>query len=449
MWAIKGRHGGRLRRHGHWGHILTFDTPPHPRPVDIPKFPGVGASPAPLNPRTTYGLIAIIPSVSRSANNPKSTNPPEPCASVVAFSLVDHATIQFLARHPSSAREGKATSLGHPPSGLVAICHFPSVSAFSVCPRLKPHAISGFAYGSPLSSPRPRAPGNSAGQFVTGLRWQVGRPIEHLPTFARSFLGPGVQIGIGQNSRRLGRERLLHELRHRKMPPLGSALNSLEHRIWNNNAHYSNCCKSSLGVNRSIPMSPAGCRWALLKVTMQSASAVEANSSTLSSSGSEDNGRRAEIRAWRTDTKIRSSRKAPISSELKKSGTSSRWRTSSYSRTTAADRCSLTKSPRRTICTSLCEAPFPERRAATITLVSTTIFTDVSLRYQTTPAKIPRKTSRRMDLLCSLRGDFLDHGEEVVEEAAPGFEFAQPGALEFGVGPRSVERIRLNRGLAR
>jgi len=81
--------------------------------------------------------------------------------------------------------------------------------------------------------------------------------------------------------------------------------------------------------------------------------------------------------------------------------------------------------------------------------VSTTIFTDVSLRYQTTPAKIPRKTSRRMDLLCSLRGDFLDHGEEVVEEAAPGFEFAQPGALEFGVGPRSVERIRLNRGLAR
>ena len=48
-----------------------------------------------------------------------------------------------------------------------------------------------------------------------------------------------------------------------------------------------------------------------------------------------------------------------------------------------------------------------------------------------------------MDLLCSLRGDFLDHGEEVVEEAAPGFEFAQPGALEFGVGPRSVERIRL------
>jgi len=54
-----------------------------------------------------------------------------------------------------------------------------------------------------------------------------------------------------------------------------------------------------------------------------------------------------------------------------------------------------------------------------------------------------------MDLLCSLRGDFLDHGEEVVEEAAPGFELAQPGALEFGVGPRSVERIRLNRGLAR
>ena len=105
MRAIKGRHGGRLRRHGHWGHILTFDTPPHPRPVDIPKFPGVGASPAPLNPRTMYGLIAIIPLVSRSANNSKSailitasnrsipfcistigTNPPEPCASVVAFS---------------------------------------------------------------------------------------------------------------------------------------------------------------------------------------------------------------------------------------------------------------------------------------------------------------------------------------------------------------------------
>ena len=110
MRAIKDRHRGRLRRHGHWGHILTFDTPPHPRPVDIPKFPGVGASPAPLNPRTTYGLIAIIPSVSRSANNSKSTNPPEPSASVVVFSFLGHATIQFMARHPPSA-----------------ICHFPSI----------------------------------------------------------------------------------------------------------------------------------------------------------------------------------------------------------------------------------------------------------------------------------------------------------------------------------
>ena len=66
-------------------------------------------SPAPLNPRTMYGLIAIIPLVSRSANNSKSTNPPEPCASVVVFSFVDHATIQFVARHQSSV-------IFHPPS---------------------------------------------------------------------------------------------------------------------------------------------------------------------------------------------------------------------------------------------------------------------------------------------------------------------------------------------
>jgi hypothetical protein len=34
----------------------------------------------------------------------------------------------------------------------------------------------------------------------------------------------------------------------------------------------------------------------------------------------------------------------------------------------------------------------------------------------------------------SLGRDFLDHGEEVVEEAVPGFDFAEAGALEFGVG---------------
>jgi hypothetical protein len=120
MRAIKGRHGGRLRRHGHWGHILTFDTPPHPRPVDIPKFPGVGASPAPLNPRTMYGLIAIIPLVSRSANNPKSAilitasnratpfrvstlDPPELCASAVAFhlSVMQLSSFWLAIRHQS------------------------------------------------------------------------------------------------------------------------------------------------------------------------------------------------------------------------------------------------------------------------------------------------------------------------------------------------------------
>jgi hypothetical protein len=36
-------------------------------------------------------------------------NPPEPCASVVVFSFVGHATIYFLAFWLSSARKGKAT----------------------------------------------------------------------------------------------------------------------------------------------------------------------------------------------------------------------------------------------------------------------------------------------------------------------------------------------------
>ena len=31
-------------------------------------------------------------------------------------------------------------------------------------------------------------------------------------------------------------------------------------------------------------------------------------------------------------------------------------------------------------------------------------------------------------------GDLFDHGEDVVEEAVPGFDFAEAGALEFGIG---------------
>ena len=51
-----------------------------------------------------------------------------------------------------------------------------------------------------LSNPAPSANfACLAGQLVAGLRWHVGRPIEHLSTFACSFLGPGLQIGIGQN----------------------------------------------------------------------------------------------------------------------------------------------------------------------------------------------------------------------------------------------------------
>jgi hypothetical protein len=39
----------------------------------------------------------------------------------------------------------------------------------------------------------------------------------------------------------------------------------------------------------------------------------------------------------------------------------------------------------------------------------------------------------------SLRGDFLDDGQEVVEEAVPRFEFAEAGGLEFGVGRVPVD----------
>ena len=45
------------------------------------------------------------------------------------------------------------------------------------------------------------APQSSTRQFVTGLRWNIGRPIEHLPPLARSSLGSGFQVGIGQNGR--------------------------------------------------------------------------------------------------------------------------------------------------------------------------------------------------------------------------------------------------------
>ncbi len=163
------------------------------------------------------------------------------------------------------------------------------------------------------------------------------------------------------------------------MTPLGGTLHGFQQRIWNNNTHAGNFCRSSLFALRSPPsalrsLRSAGRRWPLLKVTMQSASAVEANSSKESSSGSTDNGRQRSIFAWQIETATRSSRRVPTSCKLARRGTTSRKRTSSYSSTTGADKWRRRPSDLRTFCNIACDAPVLERIAATTTFVSTTIF---------------------------------------------------------------------------
>ena len=53
--------------------------------------------------------------------------------------------------------------------------------------------------------------------------------------------------------------------------------------------------------------------------------------------------------------------------------------------------------------------------------------------------------------MASLRGDLFDHGEEVVEEAVPGFDFAETRALKLGVrgvvGDDGAEAVEMTVGV--